>query len=55
MTAAGRVLDVAIMIARRAPAKQGTNVFAAQIPWALIHELRQALDDLDVPWKPDDH
>lgn len=30
-------------IDRAAPAKQGTNVFRAGIPWSLIHEVRAFL------------
>ena len=40
-----RVIEVAQEIARSAPAKQGTYVYSAQIPWRLIHELRAALEE----------
>lgn len=43
--------ELAARIARRAPKKQGTNVFAAHIPWKMIHELRDLLDDLGIPWR----
>lgn len=48
---AGRVLDVAIKIARDAPAKQGQYVSHAKVYWGDIHELRAALDALGVEWR----
>lgn len=45
MTAAERrVLELAKRIADDAPAKQGKYVHRAGVRWALIHELRAALD-----------
>jgi hypothetical protein len=38
------ILSVAERIADAAPKRQGKYVYAAQIPWSLIHELRAALE-----------
>lgn len=46
-----RLLDATIAIARGAPAKQGTNVYSAQVPWSRIHELRDALDGAGIVWR----
>ncbi len=48
---AARVLDAAVGVAQAAPAKPGRYVFAAQIPWTRIHELREALDALGIEWR----
>lgn len=52
MSAADRVLDAAIAVAEAAPTRRGQNVFAAQIPWIRITELREALDALGIEWRP---
>lgn len=36
------LISVALEVAVAAPAKQGTYVYAASIPWTKIHELRAA-------------
>jgi hypothetical protein len=41
----------AIEIAASAPLHQGQNVGVAQVPWPRIHELRQALDELELDWR----
>lgn len=38
------VITVAKAIAQSAPAKRSKYVYAAQIPWQLIQELRTALE-----------
>ena len=48
---AARILDTAVLIARRAPKRQGKYTYSAQIPWKLIHELRAALDAVGVEWR----
>lgn len=50
---AGRVLDAAIAIAGGAPKRQNKSggVSHALIYWPLIHELREALDDLGIDWR----
>jgi hypothetical protein len=42
---------LAARIAAAAPARQGSNVYNAGIPWRLIIELRELLDQLDVDWR----
>lgn len=49
--AASRVLDVAVKIARDAPAKQGKYVSHAKVWWGDIDELRAALDALGIEWR----
>jgi len=41
----------AIDVAIHAPWKQGKNVWAAQIPWDDIHEMRRVLEALGVDWQ----
>jgi hypothetical protein len=48
---AKRVLDAAISVATAAPEQKGASVFAAQIPWTRITELREALDALGIEWR----
>ena len=54
MTAAGRVLDAAIAVAAYPPKKKGQYVHSAGVYWPLIDELRAALDDMGVEWRPQD-
>jgi len=46
-----RIVRAAAEVANRAPETQGQYVHAAKIPWRTIHELRDALDALDVTWR----
>ena len=39
-------------VIRATPGRRlGTNVFAASVDWRLIHELREALDQLGLDWR----
>lgn len=51
-TPAARLMDAVIAVAAAAPARPGTNVFAAKISWRKITELRDALDAMGVEWRP---
>lgn len=51
-TAAARTLDAAIAVAAYAPMKRGQYVTSAQIYWPLITELRDALDEMGIEWRP---
>jgi hypothetical protein len=42
---------LAAAVATCAPARKGSNVFAAQIPWSLIDALRAELEDRGVDWR----
>ena len=41
----------AIDISIAAPMKKGSYSHSAQIPWTMIHALRDALDDLGIDWR----
>lgn len=45
--ARAEVLRLARLVAADAPARQGQYVHRAGIKWVLIHQLRQALTDMD--------
>lgn len=42
------LISKALEVAVAAPAKQGAYVYSAQVPWALIHELRAAFEKLGI-------
>jgi hypothetical protein len=46
-----QIVVAATRVAAAAPLKQGQYVHAAQVPWTLIHELREALNAADVDWR----
>lgn len=48
---ASKLLDTVIAIAAAAPKKQGQHVYSAQVPWALIHQLRERLDAMGIEWR----
>jgi signal recognition particle subunit SEC65 len=52
MDSAARVLDAAIKVAAYPPKKKGQSVSSAQVYWPLIDELRDALDELGIEWRP---
>lgn len=45
------LFDTMIQIAAAAPKKPGQYVSNAGIPWRLITELRETLDDLGIEWR----
>lgn len=38
-------------VAASAPLRAGTHSFSAQVPWYLIKQLRDALDQLGIDWR----
>jgi hypothetical protein len=49
--ARSRVMGCALRIAARPPLKHGPTTFAASVPWSMIEELRDAIDELGVDWR----
>jgi hypothetical protein len=46
-----RVLGIALQLAAYPPARKHEHAYEARVPWRLITELRQALDDAGVDWR----
>lgn len=47
-----RVMEAAIAVAASPPAKRGQYVTGAKVYWPLIEELRAALDERGIEWRP---
>lgn len=45
------LVDAVIAVADFPPAKGGTNVYAAKVPWHRIQRLRAALDAAGIEWR----
>lgn len=46
-----RVLGIAMQLAAHPPVRKHEHVFEARLPWRLITELREALDEAGADWK----
>ncbi len=46
-----RILGIALQLATYPPARKHEHAYEARVPWRLITELRQALDDAGVDWR----
>jgi hypothetical protein len=46
-----RILGLALQLAAYPPARKHEHVFEARVPWRLITELRDALDEAGADWK----
>lgn len=46
-----RILRIALQLAAYPPARKHEHVFEARVPWRLITELREALDEAGADWK----
>lgn len=45
-----RLAHLATLVAIETPLRQG-QAFAAYVPWATIHEIREELDKTGYPWR----
>lgn len=46
-----RLLNIAKQIAVAAPARKGSYVSAARVPWEMIEDLRALMDELGFDWR----
>ena len=47
-----RVFGIALQLAAYPPVRKHEHAYEARLPWRLIIELREALGDAGVDWKP---
>ena len=46
-----RILGIALQLAAYPPVRKHEHVYEARVPWRLIAELREALDEAGADWK----